>query len=551
MGDTGKDKLGDSSENPSSFSEIKASLHEEKASRLALAIIFIAGFGLRLAYLFQPLRADEAANYIQEASQPLLIGLRYYPAPNNHLLNTSFVHFSTRIFGSAEWAIRLPALIFGLLIIPVTYLVIRRLLGRYPALFATAVVAFAPAMVSYSTNARGYSVQTLIFLCLVCLSLDIREKGMNVKRSALFVLLSSLGFYAIPTMLFFWVGLVIWLAISAIVGDTHDAWGKLLKWLGGSCAATMIITFLLYLPVIEYSGLKSLIANHWIKPMPGFLSYIPLSLKSIWALWYLNIPLVIGIIVFTGFLLSMVFYRKICRCRVNLMLVLVISSATIYLIQRAIGFSRTWLPLFPLYFGFSFAGLFYGGKWLGTHIKSRKNVVLRTKGYMPEVLAIVVMIIFTLLLVAQIGYPLNDEGTKAVSNPSIATVLKAIRPHMGKSSLLCVNRNEWTNACIYQYYYERLGFPIAQFAPNERMDAGKESTISQPSEYILLFTGDKDVNVLASSGKWINQFDYMLNITLSTAQERGLHWFGAEANAIIFKQIQIGDYHVFFAKNNL
>src|SRR5450759_3939875 len=119
-------------------------MNKKTLHTLALVLIFLCGLGLRIYFLFQPLTLDEAGTYIQFASHPLSLGLSYYPVPGNHLLNTFFIHFSTRLFGSAEWAIRLPALIFGMLILPVTYVVIRRLLGKYPALFAFTFVAFAP-----------------------------------------------------------------------------------------------------------------------------------------------------------------------------------------------------------------------------------------------------------------------------------------------------------------------------------------------------------------------------------------------------------------------
>jgi len=370
---------------------------------------------------------------------------------------------------------------------------------------------------------------------------------MSIKRSILFFLLSSLGFYAIPTMLYFWVGLVLWLAISAIVSDTHDTRGRFFIWLGGICAGTLILTFLLYLPVVLFSGLKSLIANEWVAPKSWFWSQLTQDLKSIWVQWHLNMSLVIGIIVFAGFLLSLVFYRKICRCRVNLMLVLVVSPVVIVLIQRANIFARIWLPLFPLYCGFSFAGLFYTGKWLGAHVKLREDVVLRLKSYMPELLAVVVVAIFSVLLVAQSGHPINEDGKTLFGVPNVATVIKAVRPYMGKSGMLCVG--EWP-APLYQYYYERLGLPIKQFAPNKRIDAGKNSApISHPSEYILLFTGDKNKYSEQPGGR-MSDYDLQLSLALWTAQQRGLDWKGTKTGFAIVNELKIGDYHVLFAKNN-
>jgi mannosyltransferase len=65
----------------------------------------------------------------------------------------------------AKHAIRLPSLVLGAATIPLAYLLVRRVFGRPPALFAAAFLAISPFAVFYASEARAYA--TLVFLVIV------------------------------------------------------------------------------------------------------------------------------------------------------------------------------------------------------------------------------------------------------------------------------------------------------------------------------------------------------------------------------------------------
>ena len=522
---------------------------EASSHRIALVIIFLCGFGLRLAFLFQPIRLDEAATYVQFASHPLSLGLSFSPAPNNHLLNTFFTHFSTEIFGGSEWAIRLPAFIFGVLVIPVTYLVIRRLLNKYAALFASAFVAFAPIMVSYSVNGRGYSIQVFIFLLLVLLSLDMKEQGINLTRGITFSLLSGLGFYTIPTMLYFWAGLIAWLFLSAIFKDIHGTRRVFIVSLAAAGVASAIVTYLLYLPVILRSSLSAVITgrgwaatgNAWLerKTWSAFISQLPADLRALWSSWTISQPLFISVVLLAGFLISIIFFRRLCSSRVNLPLVLIVSCAAIMFIQRVSSpFARVWLPLFPLYLGFSFAGLFYVFSWFGKSLKKRFRVSFKATGSLPEVLAVVFILAFSFLMITtQSVYQTGDDGSPA-SVPNVKELIETVSDYMQESDLLCVDGNTppifgWT-APMFQYYYERLGLPMSQFAPNQRLDAERGDEISKPDRYLLLCPNTPNT----------------IQVAGIVAEERGLDIGNKNSGFSIIGEVIIGDYILILTKNN-
>ncbi len=82
------------------------------------------GIALRLRFFSEPVRYDEVYTFLHYASRPLFIGIAYYTV-NNHLLNTLLMHISTALLGNAPWALRLPTLIAGILLMPVTYSAVR------------------------------------------------------------------------------------------------------------------------------------------------------------------------------------------------------------------------------------------------------------------------------------------------------------------------------------------------------------------------------------------------------------------------------------------
>jgi 4-amino-4-deoxy-L-arabinose transferase-like glycosyltransferase len=72
-----------------------------------------------------------------------------------------------RVVGDGDASLRAPAAIAGVLCVPAAYLAVRRAVGERAALGAAALTAASPVMVSYSLNARAYSLLAL----LGCLSL--------------------------------------------------------------------------------------------------------------------------------------------------------------------------------------------------------------------------------------------------------------------------------------------------------------------------------------------------------------------------------------------
>ena len=127
------------------------------AEWIGVTLITAVGIAVRWASLFQPIRYDEAATWIDYASRPLAQSLSDYRFPNNHLLHTLLVHMSAALFGSAPWALRLPAFVAGILVVPLTWAAGRALYSPSAGLLSAALAATSASLTLYSTNARGCS----------------------------------------------------------------------------------------------------------------------------------------------------------------------------------------------------------------------------------------------------------------------------------------------------------------------------------------------------------------------------------------------------------
>ncbi len=346
----------------SSFVELGRSLaadmrEEDKTHILALFFIVLAGLALRLAFLFEPILYDEAHTFVQYASRPLFIGLSDYSAPNNHLFHTLLVHAACLIFGDSVEVIRLPALAAGVALVPSVYWAARIICNKYAGLLSAVFVCASSVLVDYSVNARGYSLIGLIFILLTVLGNYLKQKR-SPAGWLLFSLLSALGFYTIPIMLYPFSAVVIWLLLSAVFNDFHYSRRYVFKDLFAAVILTAVLTLLLYAPVFAVSGLKSVIANRFILlPGPeGYLTSLNVSLFAAWHEWNRDLPAVVKFFLAAGLFLYLLFYRRLSRERVAIIWGVLAVCLLQPLIHRVLVPPRVWMFLAPLYFGLAVSG---------------------------------------------------------------------------------------------------------------------------------------------------------------------------------------------------
>ncbi|MDY7077717.1 MAG: glycosyltransferase family 39 protein [Chloroflexota bacterium] len=132
-------------------------------------LLTFLGFALRLYHIaYQSIWWDEA-NAVHVAQGGLTAVLR---TPSDVSWTHPPLHYGlltgwTRLAGFSELSIRYPSLIFGVLLLPLTYLVARRLFDRPTALVAMIVAALSPLYVTYGQEARVYAILPLLYLWLL------------------------------------------------------------------------------------------------------------------------------------------------------------------------------------------------------------------------------------------------------------------------------------------------------------------------------------------------------------------------------------------------
>ena len=211
---------------------------------LVLAIAAI----LRLIDLGDGLWIDEIMTYVNYAGAPFGQLVSTYDSQNHHILYSLFAHASFLVFGEGAWALRLPAVLFGVASIWALYLFARQVASYREALLSTALLALSYHHVWFSQNARGYSA--LLFFTLLSSWLLVR--ALRERRFHLWIgyaIVITLGVYVHMTMLFVVFGqfiVYLWERLAGARDERRDMWSE---FLAGFCFAGLL-TFVLYAPVL-------------------------------------------------------------------------------------------------------------------------------------------------------------------------------------------------------------------------------------------------------------------------------------------------------------
>jgi dolichyl-phosphate-mannose-protein mannosyltransferase len=330
---------------------------ESRLHLATLGLLTVVALLVRLEFLFQPMRYDESVTYVHYASQPWYIPLTTYTAPNNHVFHSLLVHLSTVVFGSDPWAIRLPAFVAGILLVPASYVAGRALYGKHAALVGAALVAGSSVIVEYSTNARGYTLVALVFVLLLALATRL-STSWSLGEWLAFSVLAAVGFFTVPVMLYGLGAVAVWLALSFPPGTRRSL---VLHRLLPFAAVALVLSALLYLPIAAASGVGSLVSNDFVESLPWstFVDELPDSLASTGRGWHRDMPLLLDLVLTAGFLLALVLHRRLSRFAWPPAVAAAIWIAPLVVVQRVAPFERVWLFLLPLYLITAAAGIVY------------------------------------------------------------------------------------------------------------------------------------------------------------------------------------------------
>jgi hypothetical protein len=473
---------------------------DSSSTFIILGAITLIGVFLRIIDLNQSIAYDEAYTFIHFASRPFKHILADYSAPNNHIFHTLLVGVAYRLFGGQAWVLRLPAFMAGLLMIPAMYITARRFFSQYQALTAAGLVAVLPLFINYSVNGRGYTMLVLFALLLANFAgiLVVRQ-----TKAALiaFTLTAALGFYTIPIFLYPMAGISLWVAVTYLFANETRQDAARLRKLAiflGACLLAGLLTVVLYSPVIFFgSGLSSIVGNEIVKSLTWstFVENLDPRLLKAWNKWMIGISPSIEYLFLGGFLLSVLFYRKVSNQRLPLQVFLAFAVGALLVLQRVSPLPRIWIYLEAFYLMFAAAGII----WL-IHLLLQKIAGPRlTERVLSLVIPLVFIAAFTNMLIARAQNPVfwdQDLLPEAYAAEYIAGHLEP------DDTIVATGPVDIQTA----YYLSLYGIPFNRFYkrdhPVEIQNAlvmlRENSKYKTPESVVSFFKLDQDLDLSAS-----------------------------------------------------
>jgi len=239
------------------------------ATRWLIGLLLAAAFGIRLYQLGSGLWLDEILTYVNYARLSFGENVTTYSNENQHFLYSLMAHACFLLFGENAWALRLPAVLFGVGSIWALFL-----LGKYAAsaregLFAAALFAFSYHHVWFSQNARGYSgllFWTILSSLFFLRALEEDRRGLWVA----YAIAVTLGVYTHITMAFVIIGQLLTYA-WILYAKRREDWPR--RWDGfifGFCLGGLL-TFQLHALVFPQirSGMARTVSvvDAWKRPL--------------------------------------------------------------------------------------------------------------------------------------------------------------------------------------------------------------------------------------------------------------------------------------------
>ncbi|HEY7304577.1 MAG TPA: glycosyltransferase family 39 protein [Bryobacteraceae bacterium] len=373
---------------------------------LSLFAVVCWGIALRIAFLGEPIRNDEAYTFMHYASRPIYVGLTYYTA-NNHVLSTILMHISTAVFGASVWTVRLPTLIAGAFIIPATYATIRVFHGAGAGLLAAALVSASSPLIEFSFNARGYSLGTLCFLVMILMVGFEMRHGLQGAWPVISIS-AALALYSVPTMLYGVAGVFLYLVLRR----------SKLRQVLFSLAWTVALTVALYSPVLATMGVSAFTNNQWAKPLPHdlWLKEFTREAISLWRYWNLDVPWLVGIFIVGGVIAAALLPRTLRLPPGAILLCIAITACTLLAKQSLVIPRRSWLFLLPLFFGVAAA------TW---------NIMMRRSHFEPRFLnALSLALAGWMGCTVLTAKSLRHSGIEAAGPRSVEQIALGSRPYL-------------------------------------------------------------------------------------------------------------------------
>ncbi len=393
-----------------------------RISLLLLLAIQLIMFTYYVVYL--PYHYDEAFTYTFFSGKGIISSISFYPAPNNHVFHNILSSIFLKLPVHVVTAIRLDNLLASVIATYYFFKLTNKVVLQRVAIIATVFFAFCYPFIHYSMQSRGYGLLVLFSVLSIYAVVSIAEGKSMKKYIALYILSSVLGFFTIPSFLYCFVVVNIFLFLHCIVRFN-------LKNLGIAVLSNVLIgglTLLLYTPIIIRNTAKAL-TDHNGMTNSGLQyvreNYIP-HLKEVLGFFTAyatnNLYWVIALIV--GVALYLVKNKYFTRFYALFMICLLVSPVPIMFAHQTVPFTRTWIHLIvPLWVAFAMVvNLLLG--WVTTRTKYSNKHVL-------GVVTLLVLVISSVVLHQRFR---TEHKKVAVVDYVVEDYFKILRPKLPKIS---------------------------------------------------------------------------------------------------------------------
>ena len=344
------------------FKDLGAAFRPKKAEFWLLLLILAAGVTVRALQVRTPLMHDEAYSMAIWGRSDLLFAISDYHLPNNHVFHSVLVNLIYHHIGKSPALLRMPVFLSGSLLILAVWLLGKLFYNDFAALTAAGLTAFAPFLIFYSVNARGYEIQAFLSVLTVGLAVYGKRKQ-NIFSWFLLILFSGLNFFTLPIALYPFGGICVWLLLNVIFfAPENPVWRsrwQLMKYLIFMGLAVSALSMLLYVPLLRYSGWDSFFGNIYIGGTEAstFGETMISRLKDNVQAFTETLPVFVSAVIALGLVLSLILFRKTSREKISYGLSLLLWMALLIPFQKPNLWPRTLLFLHPFLLLFASSGL--------------------------------------------------------------------------------------------------------------------------------------------------------------------------------------------------
>lgn len=238
---------------------VTSPFHFQKAfTQVGIGIFFLSATILWLWQSKADYATDEIFSAVHFAEKPLFLTISHYPLPNNHIFFNVLNHF----MGWASVDLVITGRLISVVSVALTMVFIYGFMSEYiKGTFANLCIILLLLSVfplfGFGTQARGYGIH--IFLSWIAFSSLFTYLKHKANGSLqMYTISVVLGLWTMPSFLYYWVGISLTLLIFMLKEHRLD------KAVVYSTFKILVLTALLYMPAITFSGVKAIFGNKYV-----------------------------------------------------------------------------------------------------------------------------------------------------------------------------------------------------------------------------------------------------------------------------------------------